>query len=396
MACVVAIPFAPAATAADTTAEAEAMTLTPTTAGRVVSDTTASGGKAMQIRSVGEISVSGTLPASTSISVSAKGQYCFGYPTMTVKVDGQAVYNVTVDQKAWTTYSVPVSIPAGQHTVAVAFSNDKDIILFCDRALFVDKLSIVAGATDPQTGGTCANPPPSSTQSFVLDFDGPANTPPDPAMWSYLRGGGSLQVNTDSVKNGSLDGNGNLTINALKETVNVWPYGTYNYTSALLHTLGKFEMCYGTLRARVKIPNGKGMRPSFYLLGSNALDVGWPAAGELDIIDAANTLAGSGMHGTGFDAATKAPIEVTGDWHEFWMTWQRDKVVTGVDTYQIATYTPSSLPRGAQWPFNDHPMFVIFSLAVGGAGQGGPPDANTKFPATMAIDWMRYDPPTTA
>jgi beta-glucanase (GH16 family) len=393
MATVVAIPLAPVAAAADTSAEAETMTLSPPTAGKVVNDATASGGKAMQIKTNGEVSVNATLPASTKVSVVAKGLFCWVYPSMTIKVDGQAVKTVTVNKSTWTTYTADTAIPAGSHTISVAFTNDYNLLPLCDSALMVDKLSVVAGTVDPPAGATCADPPPSSTSPLVENFDGPANTPPNPALWSYMPGGGALQVNTDSVKNGSLDGNGNLTINALKEQVTVPGYGTYNYTSALLHTLDKFEMCYGTLRARVKVPNGKGMRPSFYLLGANALDVGWPAAGELDILDAADRLAGSGMHGTGFSLATQAPVEVTGDWHEFWMRWERDKVVTGVDNQEIATYTPASLPNGAQWPFNDHPMFVIFSLAVGGAGQGGPPDSNTVFPATMYVDWLKYDPP---
>jgi beta-glucanase (GH16 family) len=394
MTIVVAVPLAPAASAADAVTEAETMTLNPSTAGRIISDTAASGGKAVQIRNNGEIAMTGTLTASTKINVVARYQYCFGYPTMTINVDGQAVYETTVKAKTWTTYTAETAIPAGDHTISVAFTNNKDFILLCDRSLFVDKVSIVGGETDPPTDGTCADPPPSSQQPLVENFDGPANTAPSPQLWSYMVGGGQLQVNTDRLKNASLDGNGNLTINALKERVYVPRYGWSHYTSALLHTLGKFEMCYGTLRARIKVPSGKGMRPSFYLLGTNALDVGWPAAGEVDILDAADKLAGSGMHGTGFDTATKAPIDVTDDWHEFWMRWEKDKIVTGVDDYEVATYTPASLPSGAQWPFNDHPMFVIVNLSVGGAGQGGPPDATTVFPATMYVDWLKYDPLT--
>lgn len=393
LAFITAISLASVASAADTNAEAETMVVTPATAGKIVTDATASGGKAVQLRNNGSVAVTGTVPASTKVNIVARGQYCFGYPRMSIKVDGQTVYTATVSQKTWTTYTADAAIPEGHHTVEVDFTNDYNVWLLCDRSLFVDKVALVGATTDPPPTGTCADPPPSSLQPFVENFDGPANTAPNPQMWSYQRAGGQLQINTDSLKNASLDGNGNLTINALREQIYVPGYGTYQYTSALLHTLGKFEMCYGTLRARIKLPNGKGMRPSFFLLGANAQEVGWPAAGELDIIDVADRLAGSGMHGTGFGMATQAPFDVTGDWHELWMRWEKDKIVTGVDNSEIATYTPASLPNGAQWPFNDHPMFVIMNLSVGGAGQGGPPDSSTVFPATYYVDWLKYEPP---
>jgi len=385
--------FAPAASAADTTAEAESLTISPASAGRVLADAKASGGKSVQLRNNGSVSVSGTFPASTSITVVARAQYCWGYPSMTIKVDGQPVYTASVKFKAWTPYTANTTIPAGEHTVEVAFTNDFNLFLLCDRALFVDKVAVVGGTSAPPVSAACAEPPPSSAQPFFDDFDGPAGTKPNPAMWDYQLGQGYLEVNTNYERNASLDGTGNLTINALKERIYVPYYGWYDYTSARLHTLGKWEMCYGTLRARIKIPNGKGIRPSFYLMGTDVMQVGWPAAGELDIIDAADTLAGSGIHGTGFRTATKAPIEVTGDWHELWLRWERDRIVTGVDDYEIATYTPASLPSGAKWPFNDRPMFIIINVSVGGASQGGPPNSSTQFPSTMLVDWIRYTPP---
>lgn len=389
------VPLAPVSRAADTTAEAEAMTITPAKAGGVLNDGAASGGKAVRMWWNSTLSVTGTLPDSTKIVVVAKSQDCLGPASMTVKVDGQSVLTTSVKNGVWTAYPVSTTIPAGVHTISVAFTNDFDLFILCDRALYVDKVFVAAaGTTDPPpTSGTCAQPPPSSTRAFSEEFNGPAGTPPDSQLWNQRLGVGYQEVQTNYPRNGSMDGNGNFAITALKERINVPWVGTYDYTSASLNTMNKFEMCYGTLRARIKMPNGKGMRPMFWLIGTDIQQVGWPKAGEIDVMEAANRVVGSSAHGTGFNLATAAPFDVTGDWHEFWLKWERDKIVTGVDSQVVTTYTPASLPQGAVWPFNDHALYLNLTLSVGGADQGGPPDSNTVFPASMLIDYLRYTPP---
>ncbi|MGV0795023.1 family 16 glycosylhydrolase [Mycolicibacterium sp. XJ1819] len=384
--------LASVAWAADTTTvQADTMTLAPATAGEVIDDAAASGGKALQMRSNSVASIAVTTTVVKEIVVVARGKWCFGPPSMTVLVNDSPVRTESVKPTTWTPYSIPVSLSAGNHTIAVKFDTDFNL-LGCDRSVFLDKVSIVAGEGPPPPPVTCQSSPQAATQPFADEFEGPAGERPNPQVWSYQTAGGNLQINTDKTENASLDGNGNLAINAIKERVYVWPYGWYDYTSARLHSLDKFAICYGTLRARMKIPNGQGVKPALFLLGTDIMSKGWPAAGEVDIIDSADRLSGSGMHGTGFSLANKAPFDVTGNWHEFWMRWEPDKIVTGVDNHEIATYTPASLPQGAVWPFNDHPMFPTFGVTIG--GQGPPPNESTVFPATMLIDWIRYTPPS--
>ncbi len=257
--------------------------------------------------------------------------------------------------------------------IAIAMS----LVMFC-----------ISGCTKIVRAG--AQPCP-NTAAMTEDFNGPAGSPPDPSIWSNRLGGGYLEVQTDSPRNGSLDGNGNLAITALKETIVVPPYPPFEYTSAAFQTLGKWAICYGDLRARIRIPSGKGLRPTFWLMGTDLPAVGWPIAGEIDIIDVANKLAGSALHSPLFDKADKAPIDITDDWHEFWMHWEPNKIVMGVDGYTTSTAGPNSTLPFVPWIFNDHPMFVTIHMSVGGPEHGGPPDANT-LPATMLVDWMRYTP----
>lgn len=107
-----------------------------------------------------------------------------------------------------------------------------------------------------------------SAQTLVWsdEFNGPAGQLPDASKWGRDIGGDGFgnyehQYYTNSASNAALDGNGNLVITARRENPNnsnqCW-YGTCQYTSARLHTNGKFTHLYGTLEARIKISVGQG------------------------------------------------------------------------------------------------------------------------------------------
>jgi beta-glucanase (GH16 family) len=256
----------------------------------------------------------------------------------------------------------------------------------------------------PDTPDTCPAAPP-----VIDDFNGPAGAPPDPRLWNYLldAGGedGQVQAFTNSPRNASLDGNGNLAIVALNEPIDVPGLGHWNYSSAYLDTHGHLDFCYGTVAARIKVPTGHGLRPSFFLLGSDFATVGWPQCGEIDVIESAGR-GGSTLHGAGgsaggagpqdhlgrggYELPISAPFDVSTGWHEYTLNWRRDRITVSMDGHDFASWTPASLPAGATWTFNDHPMYVILSMPVGGLGLQ--PDGSTPFPATMLVDWVRYTP----
>jgi beta-glucanase (GH16 family) len=119
--------------------------------------------------------------------------------------------------------------------------------------------------------------------------------------------------------------------------------------------------------------------------------VGWPQCGEIDIWDSALPIGGSSIHGAGgYDLPLLTPFDM--GWHEYALDWRRDKISTSIDGHVFASWTPGSLPPGATWTFNDHPMYVILSFAVGLGSLV--PDASTPLPATMLIDSVRYTPAT--
>lgn len=122
--------------------EAESLALAGSK-GQPYDDGSASGGRALLIWSNGAATGNVTTSAATSIIVRAKGDQCDGAPVMRVDLDGREVLRTPVPSTGWDSYSVPVPVPAGTHTVAVAFTNDHSK-RGCDRNLRVDSVSFSA------------------------------------------------------------------------------------------------------------------------------------------------------------------------------------------------------------------------------------------------------------
>lgn len=172
------------------------------------------------------------------------------------------------------------------------------------------------------------------------------------------------------------------------------------YTSARIKSQGLQSFQYGRIEARIKMPEGQGMWPAFWMLGDDINTQPWPACGEMDIMESIgktpSTNYGS-IHGTGFTGSTittavnlPAGEKFGADFHTFGIVWSPKLIKFYVDdpTNVYATYTPASLPHGAVWPFDSGKFFFILNVAVGGAWPG-PPDQTTVFPQEMLVDYVR-------
>jgi beta-glucanase (GH16 family) len=238
------------------------------------------------------------------------------------------------------------------------------------------------------------------------EFKGVGGARPDARKWTAEVGGWGwgnkeLEHYTAEAKNASLDGRGALVIRALRETLGpefkCW-YGPCRYTSARLITKNKFAQAYGRFEARIKLPYGQGIWPAFWLLGEDIGTVGWPACGEIDIMENIGREPGivhGTIHGPGFTGASGigAPFTLSGGrrfsdaYHTFAIEWEPQVIRWYVDDQLYATRTPRDLPPGAKWVY-DNPFFIILNLAVGGAWPGNP-DRTTAFPQTMLVDYVR-------
>ena len=249
-------------------------------------------------------------------------------------------------------------------------------------------------------------PPGPANMAGVIwhdEFDGPAGALPDARKWGVIRGGGGfgnneLQYYTPRTSNIALDGAGHLVITALRGQFTGSDGVTRNYTSAAIQTKGRFDVKYGRLEARIKIPDGRGLWPAFWAVGSDVDSVGWPRSGEIDMMENVGndpfTIFGS-IHGPqagladGYAITTNrhSSRSLAAGFHVYGVTWSYDKLVYTLDGVPYATYTPSTLSGGQAWVFNK-PFFLIVNLAVGGTSPGSP-DAATRFPAKMLVDWVR-------
>ena len=175
-------------------------------------------------------------------------------------------------------------------------------------------------------------------------------------------------------------------------------YGPCQYTSARLITKGKFDLKYGRFEARIKVPRGQGVWPAFWMLGNNIDTAGWPQSGEIDIMENIGrepSIVHGTVHGPGYSGANGigAPFSLSGNtpfadgFHTYAIEWSASEMRWYVDNIQYQVLTPKSLPQGSTWVF-DHPFFMILNFAVGGSWPGNP-DANTTFPQTMQVDFVR-------
>jgi len=219
----------------------------------------------------------------------------------------------------------------------------------------------------------------------------------DLSSWNMETGNGSngwgnneLEYYTGSQKNVFVS-NGNLIIEARKESI-----GSFNYTSTRMTTQGKKEFKYGRIDLRAKLPVGKGIWPALWMLGSNITSVGWPACGEIDIMELIG-INPSTVYGTlhwsngGTHASKGANIKLdSGDYsdafHVYSLIWTKDSLQILVDDKKYFELSASEISAG-NYPF-DAKEFFIFNVAVGG-NWPGPPDNTTPFPERMFVDYVR-------
>lgn len=185
-------------------------------------------------------------------------------------------------------------------------------------------------------------------------------------------------------------GDGTLTIEARKED-----YGGHEYTSARMITQNKKIFKYGRVDIRAVLPEGQGLWPALWTLGNDIGSVGWPACGEMDIME---MIGGSGrektvystMHwednghasyGLSYTASGKNFHE---KYHVFSIIWDETQIRSFVDNHQyfVIDITPATLSE-----FHKN-HFFIFNVAVGGNWPGYP-NSTTVFPQQMKVDYIR-------
>jgi len=266
---------------------------------------------------------------------------------------------------------------------------------------FTTAVSASCGGGDTSASGDAASGNGTWTLVWSDEFSGADGSAPDSTKWTYDIGGNGwgnqeLESYTSWPQNVQVQ-NGNLVIVATQETYTGTDGITRNYTSARLKTQGLFAQQYGKFEARIKLPYGQGLWPAFWMLSSNISSAGWPACGEIDIMEnigsEPSTIYGSlhGPQGSGEASGSAAYTLPSGqkfsdDYHIFTVEWEPNQARFYVDGTLYESHTSADMPAGA-WVF-DHPFFIILNVAVGGTWPGSP-DQTTVFPQEMLVDYVR-------
>jgi hypothetical protein len=220
---------------------------------------------------------------------------------------------------------------------------------------------------------------------LVWEDDFNTDGAPNPENWTYDLGAGGwgnaeLQMYTDNSENVIVEG-GSLKIKAKAS-------GS-GYTSARLKSEGLKEFTYGRYEIRAKLPASQGTWPAIWMLGANFSAVGWPAAGEIDIMEQKgadkNTVL-STIHypGNSGGGAPTQGIELTTsttEFHNYTVEWSATEIKFAIDDQVYHT-----LSNDATLPFNED-FFFILNVAMGGT-LGGTVDPNFT-EDMMEIDYIK-------
>ncbi len=217
--------------------------------------------------------------------------------------------------------------------------------------------------------------------------------------WNYEIGTGSNGWGNNELeyyrKENTSVSDGLLIIEAKNEN-----FSGSQYTSSRLTTQNKFDFKYGRVDIRAILPKGQGIWPALWMLGSNISNVGWPASGEVDIMEMIG--GGVGRDDTTYGTihwdnnGTKACTCEQGndytlsegtfadEFHVFSIIWDETSIKWMVDDnlFKTSDITPVELSEFQK------SFFLIFNVAVGGDWPGSP-DNSTQFPQKMIVDYIR-------
>lgn len=242
------------------------------------------------------------------------------------------------------------------------------------------------------------------------EFDKPGL--PDPAKWNYEEGfvrNNEAQYYTRARSENARVENGMLIIEARKEKMQNAAYDASapggsrrgradaEYTSASLTTRGKAGWTYGRIEVRAKLPPGRGTWPAIWTLGTNSSRVGWPACGEIDIMEFVGFEPGvihANIHTrkynhvkkTGKGSQISIP-DASEQFHIYALEWDKDRMDFFVDDKKYFTYTNEASGTDA-WPY-DQDQYLILNLAIGGAWGGAKGIDDSCFPQRYYIDYVR-------
>lgn len=208
-----------------------------------------------------------------------------------------------------------------------------------------------------------------------------------------------LQSYVDSPENIYLQ-DGSLV---LKPVENMNEDGSVSYTSGRINTQHKHDFKYGLFEARVKVPEGQGFLPAFWMMPTDENLYGqWPRCGEIDIMEVLGnntdtsygTIHYGNPHSESQGSYTLDEGSFSEEYHVFDVEWEPGKISWYVDGKLIHTednwYSATEGQGEITYPAPfDQPFYIILNLAVGGNWPGNPDDTTDIKNSAYYIDYVK-------
>nr|WP_305888936.1 glycoside hydrolase family 16 protein [Parvularcula maris] len=197
---------------------------------------------------------------------------------------------------------------------------------------------------------------------------------------------------------------------------------TRRYTSGKVRTKGLASWKYGRFSARMKLPEGQGTWPAFWMMPESSVYGQWPLSGEIDIMEAVNLGTPCEECEAGIETRTSGALHFgdrapdntylflkademaegtpADDWHVYTVEWAEDRIQWLVDGELFMRidadewHTASEEARGRSFAPFDQPFYLMLNYAVGGnlaekSNDGG--FDRKSFPSRLLIDWVRVE-----
>lgn len=245
--------------------------------------------------------------------------------------------------------------------------------------------------------------------SEEFDYQGP----PDPAKWvceeGFIRNREMQYYTGARPENVRVDGR-RLVIESRREK---WPNAAHDadasdddwkrarpeahYTSASIKTMGKAAWQHARVEVRAQIPTGRGMWPAIWMLGEDMAKRGWPACGEIDVMEnvgydpetiQATIHTAKYNHKVGnFKSGTIHAPDAFSTFHVYAVEWNAQRMDFFFDDTCYFTYENEGTGPDA-WPY-DQPFYLTINAAVGGNWGGREGIDDSIFPQKYLVDFVR-------
>ncbi|SES31090.1 glycoside hydrolase family 16 protein [Salisediminibacterium halotolerans] len=213
----------------------------------------------------------------------------------------------------------------------------------------------------------------------------------------WIPGWGNEELQSYQEDNVTVE-DGKLILEAREEQVSD-EHGDYDYTSGKVLTDESFSQAYGRFEAKMKLPEGQGYWPAFWMMPQDDVYGGWAASGEIDIMEnrgSETDIVGAAIHyGDLWPDNTYTAEEYyfpdgqsTTEFNEYAIEWEPGEIRWYVNDELYSTKTDWYTEYGEYPAPFDQEFHMILNLAVGG-WYGGDPDETTEFPGQVEVDYVR-------